>query len=210
MKEPRRFGGGLFVLSLAPFLYVAGGLASDIVRRTRVLGSNPIQEAEHQLGEWALRFLVLTLLVTPLRRTLGWNWLAKHRRTLGLFAFGYALSHWLVYVLIDRQLDLQEILTDVSKRPYILLGTAALLLMLPLALTSTARMIARLGGRRWNLLHRLVYPAAVAGTAHFWLSKKSDVREPMVFATVFALLFLWRLWKARGNAAPPRHADPAA
>lgn len=200
MREPRRFGALLFIASLAPFLYVAGGLGSDILRRTRILGSNPIQSAEHQLGEWALRFLVLTLLVTPLRRTFGWNWLARHRRTLGLFAFAYALAHWTVYVLIDRQLDVQEIMTDVAKRPYILLGTASLLMMLPLALTSTARMIARLGGRRWNVLHRLVHPAAVAGTAHFWLSKKSDVSEPMVFAMAFGLLFAWRLWKARANA----------
>ena len=200
-REPRRFGALLFIASLLPFLYVAGSLASDLVRRTRFLGSNPIQSAEHQLGEWTLRFLVLTLMVTPLRKMLGWNWLAKHRRTLGLFAFTYGVSHWLVYILLDRQLDVQEVITDVIKRPYILIGSFALLLMLPLAVTSTSKMIARLGGKRWNRLHRLVYVASIAGVVHFWMSVKSDVRDPLMFAVVFGALFAWRLWQARAAAS---------
>ena len=104
-----------------------------------------------------------------------WNWLARHRRTLGLFAFAYGVMHWLVYILLDIQLDMDEMVTDVIKRPYILIGSLGLLLMLPLAITSTKKMIARLGGKRWNRLHKLVYAAAVAGVIHFWMSVKADI-----------------------------------
>lgn len=195
MREPRRFGLILILLSLAPAAYAIYGLASDILRGTRVFGSNPVKEGEHFLGEWTLRFLVMTLLVTPLRQTFKWNWLARHRRTLGLFAFSYGVMHWLVYILLDIQLDVQEMLTDIVKRPYILVGSLALLLMTPLALTSTKKMIARLGGRRWNNLHKLIYVSAVLGVIHFWMSVKADIQRPLLFATIFAALFSYRLWK---------------
>jgi sulfoxide reductase heme-binding subunit YedZ len=201
LKEPRRFGTFLLVASLLPAAWAIYGLASDITRGTRVFGSNPIKEGEHFLGEWTLRFLVLTLSVTPLRQILKWNWLAKHRRTLGLLAFSYGVLHWLVYILLDIQLDFDEMVTDIIKRPYILVGSFGLLCMLPLALTSTKKMIARLGGKRWNLLHKLVYVAAVAGVVHFWMSVKSDIREPLVFAVLFALLFAYRIWKWRARTA---------
>jgi methionine sulfoxide reductase heme-binding subunit len=196
-REPRGFGAAVLIASALPALYAAFGLISDITRRTRYFGSNPVKEAEHFLGEWALRFLVLTLLITPLRQILKWNWLAKHRRTLGLYAFTYAMLHWLVYALLDIQLDVQELITDITKRPFILVGSFALLLMLPLAVTSTTKMIARLGGRRWNLLHKLVYVAAILGVVHFWMSVKSDVRDPLMFAAIFAALFAYRVWKWR-------------
>jgi sulfoxide reductase heme-binding subunit YedZ len=202
LKEPRRFGIFLLVASLLPAAWAIYGLASDITRGTRVFGSNPIKEGEHFLGEWTLRFLVLTLSVTPLRQILKWNWLAKHRRTLGLLAFSYGVLHWLVYILLDIQLDMGEMVTDILKRPYILIGSFGLLCMLPLALTSTKKMIARLGGRRWDRLHRLVYVAAVAGVVHFWMSVKSDIREPLLFAVVFAILFAYRIWKWRARATP--------
>ena len=203
MREPPHFGKALIALSVLPASFVAYGLGSDILRGTRILGSNPVKEGEHLLGEWTLRFLVLTLAVTPLRQVLHWNWLAKHRRSLGLFAFAYGTMHWLAYVLLDVQLDWDEILTDVSKRPFILVGSLSLMLMLPLALTSTSGMIARLGGRNWNRLHRLVYASAVLGVIHFWMSVKSDIREPLVFAIVFAALFVYRIvrWRSRASAA---------
>ena len=207
MKEPRRFGTFLLVASLLPAAWAIYGLASDITRGTRVFGSNPIKEGEHFLGEWTLRFLVLTLSVTPLRQILKWNWLAKHRRTLGLLAFSYGVLHWLVYILLDIQLDMGEMVTDILKRPYILIGSFGLLCMLPLALTSTKKMIARLGGRRWDRLHRLVYVAAVAGVVHFWMSVKSDIREPLLFAVVFAILFAYRIWKWRARATPAPSAS---
>jgi sulfoxide reductase heme-binding subunit YedZ len=201
VKEPRAFGPLLFAASLLPLGYAIYGLASDIVRHTRILGSNPVKEGEHFLGDWTLRFLIAALAITPLRQVLKWNWLARHRRTLGLFAFAYGLAHWLVYILLDIQLDLEEMVTDISKRPYILIGSLALFLMLPLAVTSTKKMIARLGGRRWNKLHKLVYVSSVLGVIHFWMSVKADITRPVTFAAFFAVLFAYRIWKWRSQPA---------
>ncbi|MGE0451955.1 MAG: sulfite oxidase heme-binding subunit YedZ [Vicinamibacteria bacterium] len=196
-REPRGFGMALLCLACLPAAFATLALASDLLRRTRFLGSNPVKEAEHFLGEWTLRLLLATLCVTPLRQLLGWHWLARHRRTLGLLAFGYATLHWLVYALLDVQLDWAALLEDLTKRPYIMIGMGGLLLLLPLAVTSTQAMIRRLGGRRWSLLHRLVYPAAVLGVVHFWMAVKADIRSPLLFAAGFGLLFAWRLWRAR-------------
>ena len=201
LREPRHFGKALIVLSLLPAVVAIIAMASDIARGTRLFGSNPVKEGEHFLGEWTLRFLIFTLAVTPLRQIFKWNWLAKHRRTMGLFAFSYGVMHWLVYVLLDIQLDFQEMLTDIAKRPYILVGTFSLLLMLPLALTSTAKMIGRLGGRNWNRLHKAVYASAVLGVIHFWMSVKSDIEDPLIFAAIFAALFAYRIWKWRTSRA---------
>jgi sulfoxide reductase heme-binding subunit YedZ len=211
LKEPPGFGPFLIVASLLPAAWAIFGLASDILRRTRYFGSNPVKEGEHFLGEWTLRFLVLTLTVTPLRQIFGWNWLARHRRTFGLFAFSYGLLHWLVYILLDIQLDVDELVTDVIKRPYILVGSLGLLLMLPLAITSTRKMIVRLGGKRWNRLHKLVYLSAVLGVIHFWMSVKADIGDPLIFAVIFAILFAYRIWKwrERAGAAAADAARPA-
>jgi len=193
LREPRFFGAILLVLACLPAAFAVYALLSDFLRHTRLLGSNPIKEAEHFLGDWTLRFLAATLSVTPLRRLLGWHWLARHRRTLGLFAFAYATLHWLTYALLDVQLDWGELGRDLAKRPYIMIGMAALALLLPLALTSTKGMIRRLGGRRWNLLHRLVYVVPVLGVVHFWMSVKADISRPLLYATVFAVLLGYRL-----------------
>ena len=198
VREPRFFGRALIVLACLPAAFVAVGLVSDFVWRTRVFGSNPIKEAEHFLGLWTLRFLVATLCVTPLRQSLGWHWLARHRRTLGLLAFAYAVLHWLTYALLDVQLDWAELASDLAKRPYIMIGMAALALLLPLAVTSTQGMIRRLGGRRWSLLHRLVYVVAILGVVHFWMSVKADIREPLAYGVIFGLLFAYRLWRRLG------------
>ena len=208
-KEPKGFGVLLFLASLLPAAFAIIGLASDILGSTRILGSNPIKEGEHFVGEWTLRFLVLTLAVTPLRQIFRWNWLARHRRTLGLFAFSYGVLHWLIYILLDIQLDFKEMVTDISKRPYILIGSLGLLLMVPLALTSTKGMIARMGGKRWNRLHRLVYASAVLGVIHFWMSVKADIQDPLIFASIFAALFAFRIWKWKTSTPRPA-ANPTA
>ncbi|MBI3568251.1 MAG: sulfoxide reductase heme-binding subunit YedZ [Gemmatimonadetes bacterium] len=176
-------------------------MGSDILRDTRFFGSNPIKHGEHFLGDWTLRFLLLTLAVTPVRQLTGWNWLAKHRRTLGLFAFAYVMLHWLTYALLDVQLDWGDLTKDLAKRPYIMIGMAGLVCMMPLALTSTKGMIRRLGGARWNRLHRLAYVVPVLGTIHFWMSVKKDVTEPLLYALGFAVLFAWRLARRSRRAA---------
>ena len=196
----------LFVACCLPAAYVVGAMSSDLLRGTRFLNSNPIKEGEHFLGEWTLRFLVLTLMVRPLRELLGWGWLGKYRRTLGLFAFTYLMLHWLTYALLDVQLDWADLKKDLAARPYIMIGMAALLMMLPLALTSSAAAIRRLGGLRWRRLHRLVYVVPVLGVIHFWMAVKADLSGPLSYALVFALLFAYRIakwWQRRAAAAMP-------
>ena len=210
-RQPRGFGVALIIAALVPASLIAAALVSDLLFGSRHLGSDPIKEGEHLFGNWTLRLLVATLSITPLRRLTGWNWLAKHRRTLGLFAFAYVCLHLLTWALLDMQLIIDdvvgwdEVLTDIFKRPFITIGMLAFLLMIPLALTSTRQMIARLG-RRWRLLHRLVYVSAVLGVIHFWMSVKRDITEPLVFALIFAVLLGWRLRAARRSRA----AVPAA
>ena len=202
MREPRGFTPALILASLIPLGWAIYGLGSDILRGTRVFGSNPVKEGEHFLGEWTLRFLVLTLMVTPLRQMSGWNWLARHRRTLGLFAFAYGVAHWLVYILLDIQLDFQEMVTDVLKRPYILVGSLALLLMAPLALTSTKKMMARLGGRNWDPPHKRGGVSGLPGGVPPRRSGKAGICGTPVFAGIFAVLFAWRLWRMAKGGRP--------
>ena len=201
LREPRWFPALLIVASCVPAVVALGAMGSDILTGTRWFGSNPVKEGEHFLGEWTLRFLMATLAVTPLRGMLGWNWLAKHRRTMGLFTFGYVMLHWLTYALLDVQLDWGDLLKDLMKRPYIMFGMGGLLLMVPLAVTSTRNSIRWLGGKRWNRLHQLVYVIPVLGVIHFWLSVKKDIEDPLLFASIFAALGLWRLWKWRRRPA---------
>jgi sulfoxide reductase heme-binding subunit YedZ len=159
---------------------------------TGELGANPIEAITHQTGLWALIFPLLGLAITPLRRISGRLWLIRYRRMLGLFAFFYAFLHLATYVWLDQFFNLHAMLKDVAKRPFITVGTAAFLLLVPLALTSTQGAIRRLG-RRWGQLHRLVYVSAAAGVIHFaWLVKR-DLREPLIYATVLALLLGYRL-----------------
>lgn len=156
------------------------------------LGVNPVEFVTRTTGVLALLFLVLTLLVTPLRKLAKWNWLAPHRRMLGLFAFFYATAHLLTYVVFDRAFDVASIPADVWKRPFIALGMVAFLLMVPLAATSNNAMIKRLGGRTWTRLHRLTYVCAIAGAAHYWLIVKSDITYPAVFASIIVILLGYR------------------
>jgi methionine sulfoxide reductase heme-binding subunit len=156
------------------------------------LGVNPIETITHFTGDWALIFLLVTLSVTPLRKISGWNGLIKFRRMLGLFAFFYALLHFSTYIVLDHFFDFQRITKDIVKRPYVTIGFIGFVLMIPLAITSTAAMVRRLG-KRWQKLHRLVYISAIAGVIHFYWLVKADIRRPLQYATVLALLLGFRL-----------------
>jgi sulfoxide reductase heme-binding subunit YedZ len=171
------------------------------------LGANPVETITHVTGEWALRFLVGTLAVTPLRRIFSWRFLAPYRRSLGLLCFFYALLHFSTYLILDLGLDPSILLEDVLERPYVTAGFTAFVLLVPLAATSTRGMARRLG-RHWKTLHRLVYLAGVCAVVHFLWLVKADLREPLVYASVVGLLLALRLgwWlrssRRRGGLAP--------
>lgn len=168
------------------------------------LGANPVEFVTRATGVLTLVFLILTLLVTPLRKVYGWNWLLKQRRLLGLYAFFYGLAHLLTYLAYDRDWQLGTVVGDVYKRPFIAIGMFSFLLMVPLAVTSTNAMIKKLGGPRWAQLHRLTYYITIGGVLHYWIIVKSDVTYPFFFAVVLALLLGYRvvmsMKKARGAA----------
>jgi sulfoxide reductase heme-binding subunit YedZ len=200
IKPPRGLRWVVIGLSLLPAAWLAWGLWSDITRGTRVLGANPIERLEHTLGEWNIRFLVLTLAVTPVMRTTGWGWLIRYRRIFGLLAFFYISLHLSVYFVLDVELSFGRMVEDVAERLYITIGMAAFLMLVPLALTSTKGWIKRLGNRRWNALHWLIFPAVVLGLVHYYMAVKRDIREPLAYGLVFALLFWYRLRKRTGEA----------
>ena len=170
------------------------------------LSVNPIEDITHRTGEWTLYLLMTTLAVTPLRRWTGWNGLIRFRRTIGLLAFGYACLHFLTWAVLDQGLFLQgdvvKYLTkDIVKRPYITVGFTAFVLLLPLALTSTKGWVRRLGGKRWNALHRVIYVAGALGVLHFlWLVKGEQLR-PVYFALLLIMLLVARLVAARRQSA---------
>jgi len=172
------------------------------------LGANPIEEIQDTLGVWGLRMLLATLAVTPLREILGWSRLLAFRRMLGLFAFFYITMHFLWYLLVDQGLDWRLWVEDIAKRPFITVGFSALLLLIPLAVTSTKRAMRRLG-RRWQKLHRLVYPAAILGCTHFYWQVKADIREPLVYFLVLAALLGWRVYRFRQRASGRRAEQDA-
>jgi sulfoxide reductase heme-binding subunit YedZ len=181
----------LFVAALLPLAWLVWGAFAD------ALGANPAEALIRSTGDWTLRFLCLTLAVTPLRQWTGWHALARLRRMLGLFTFFYAVLHFLCFAWLDMGLDLQAIVRDIPKRPFILVGTAALLLMVPLAATSFNAAIRWLGCKRWQALHRAVYATALLAILHFfWMrAGKNDFAEVAVYAAVLAALLGWRLWR---------------
>ena len=175
------------------------------------LGANPIEALEHGFGDWTLRFLLVTLAITPARKLLHVPALIKFRRMLGLFAFFYGCLHFTTYLWLDKFFNLHEILKDVAKRKYITVGFTAFVLLVPLAATSTAGWIRRLGGKRWQALHRLIYVSAILGVIHYLWLVKADIREPLVYGAVLAVLLAYRAtgWiqprvKKRGPVAPAR------
>ena len=166
---------------------------------TNGLGANPVEFIQLTTGRWTLRFLVFTLSITPFRKVLNLPDLIRFRRMLGLFAFSYLCIHFLTYLVLDQSLDFRAIAKDVAKRPFITVGFLGFLLLLPMAITSTAGWIRRLGGRRWQMLHRGIYFAAVCGVIHYYWKVKSDVRLPVFYGVLVAILLLWRLgdWFSR-------------
>lgn len=157
------------------------------------LGANPVEFVTRATGVLTLIFLVITLAVTPLRKIWGWNWLLKQRRLLGLYAFFYGVAHLLTYLAFDRDWQWHTVVSDVLKRPFIAIGMFAFALMIPLAVTSTNAMIQKLGGKRWGQLHRLTYLIAIGGVVHYYMIEKSDVRYPVAFGVVVAVLLGYRL-----------------
>jgi methionine sulfoxide reductase heme-binding subunit len=181
----------VFVAALAPLVVLAArGFRQE-------LGANPIEFITHATGDWTLRFLIFTLAITPLRKILGLPELIRYRRMIGLFAFFYGCLHLVTYVWLDKFFDVGDIWKDVWKRPFITAGMFSIFLMIPLAVTSTAGWIRRLGGRRWQLLHRVVYVSAAAGVVHYYWLVKSDVRLPVVYGAITGMLLLWRVISAR-------------
>jgi sulfoxide reductase heme-binding subunit YedZ len=185
----------LFLLSSLPFLYLG-------VKTFRgELTANPVEFLQHQTGDWTLRFLIFTLCITPLRKLLNLPELIRFRRMLGLFAFFYVCLHFLTYLGPDQSFHFAGMLQDVAKRPFITVGFAAFVLLIPLAFTSTAGWIRRLGGKRWRALHRSIYGCAVLGVVHYYWLVKSDVRKPLFYGVVVGILLLWRLisWMRKRN-----------
>lgn len=192
----------VFILCLLPAIDLARGWQID------ALGANPVEAITRASGEWALRLLLLTLAVTPLRRFSGLHWLLRLRRMLGLFAFAYALGHFAIYLWLDQFFDWNAIALDILDRPFITVGFAAFVLLIPLAATSNGYAIRRLGGRRWQALHRSVYAIAIFAVLHFWWLVKADVSRPLLYAAILAVLLGLRGWwreleRRRQLSAPP-------
>ena len=202
MKSLVRFKAALFVLCLAPFARLVFFAYTDR------LGANPIEFVIRSLGTWTLTLLLITLSITPLRRLTGWNSLIRVRRMLGLFAFFYAGLHFLTYAGVDQSFDLSAILADVVKRPYITVGFTCLVLLIPLAVTSTNAMQRWLGGRRWQLLHRLVYLIAAGGVLHYFQLVKKDITQPALYGLVLSLLLGARLWWRWQSARAAANRQP--
>jgi sulfoxide reductase heme-binding subunit YedZ len=202
-KQLTAIKAAVFLLALVPLARIAL-LAGDT--------ANPLEFITHGTGDWTLYLLCITLTVTPVRRLTGLNWLLKLRRMLGLFAFFYATLHFVTFVWFDHFFDVHEIWKDVLKRPFITVGFAAFVMLIPLAATSTNAMVRRLGGKRWQALHRLVYIIAPLGVLHYWWMKaaKNNIGKPMLFAVVVALLLLVRLYWSRFKTQPARTADASA
>jgi len=186
----------LFVVCLLPMASYVYGIVTDS------LGANPIEAVTRGMGDWALRLLLITLAVTPLRRFTGLTWLVRMRRMLGLFAFFYATLHMLTYVWLDQFFDWGFILKDIIKRPFITVGFLGFILLIPLAVTSTNAMMKRLG-RNWSRLHKAVYAIAILAVLHFWWMVKADIREPAIYAVILAVLLGSRL-VSRTQSAPLR------
>ena len=157
------------------------------------LGANPIEVITHATGDWTLRLLLVTLAITPLRKLTGQPWLIRFRRVIGLFAFFYGILHFLTYIWLDKFFDLHEMVADIAKRRFITVGFTGFVLLIPLAITSTSGWIRRLGGKRWQVLHRLIYLSAIAGVIHYLWLVKADIRKPLEYAAVLVLLLGYRL-----------------
>ena len=180
----------LFTVCLVPFIALVIGAVNN------TLGTNPVETMTHETGEWTLRFLLLTLMITPLRRLSGKSWLIKLRRMLGLYAFFYACLHFITYIWFDQYFDWMEVVRDIPKRPFITVGFTAFVLLIPLAVTSNNKMI-RLLKKNWVKLHKLVYVIAVLGVLHFLWLVKADTLEPLIYASILLILLGYRAYYQR-------------
>ena len=187
----------IFLTCLAPFAWLLwnffGAHPSDMSTWGWGLGANPVEKITHVTGDWTLRFLLVTLSITPLRQLLRFPALIRFRRMFGLFAFFYASLHFTTYILVDKFFNVHEILRDVAMRKFITIGFTGFLLLVPLAVTSTAGWIRRLGGKRWRTLHRLVYVGAVAGVIHYLWLVKADIQKPLQYGLILTALLLYRV-----------------
>jgi len=182
----------VFLLCLAPLAHLSWGFFND------ELGANPVEAITHGTGDWALRWLLVSLAITPLRKLSGVNWLIRTRRMLGLYAFFYALLHFMTYLWLDQFFDWSSIARDILKRPFITAGFAAFVLLTPLAASSFNAAIRALGGTRWQALHRSVYAIAIISVVHYWWLVKRDITQPLIYALVLALLLAMRAaWRER-------------
>lgn len=191
-KQVSWLKGAVFIAALAPLLRMAYLTLTDQL-------VDPLEFITRGTGDWTLYFLCFTLAVTPLRRLSGWNWLVRMRRMLGLYTFFYGLLHFITFLWFDHFFDLAEMWRDVLKRPFITVGFIAFVLLIPLAATSTNGMIKRLGGKRWQWLHRLIYVIAPLAVLHFWWMKagKHNFTQPIIFGAILGALLLTRLWSVR-------------
>lgn len=187
---------GIFLVSLLPLLLVVG----DLYGVTGTLGANPVEEIQDRFGNWGLRFLLITLAITPARQLTGWQWLIRLRRMLGLFAFFYVLMHFLAWLLLDQRLLLGAIAEDIVKRPFITIGFAAFLILIALALTSPIAVRRRMG-RNWQKLHNWIYIAAILAVWHYWWQVKLDASDPAIYAGILLLLLGYRIWYRRARAS---------
>lgn len=204
--RPRRFPwdkAGVFVVALLPAAWIAWAFFTDR------LGANPIRELEIETGLWTLRFLAITLAITPVRRAFGWNGIAKYRRMLGLFTFFYATVHLSMWSFVDWFFAWGDMWQEIVKHKYILIGMLTWLIMVPLAITSTKGWVRRLG-KRWVKLHRLVYVAAITGTIHYLWAVKKNTFFPVVYLALFALLLVYRVIDARRKRSGARFRSPTA
>jgi len=186
----------VFVVCLVPAALVVG----DTFQITGALGANPIEEIQDRFGNWGLRFILITLTVTPLRQISGWNWLVRFRRMLGLFAFFYVLLHFLTWLFLDQELLLSAISEDIFERPFITIGFTAFLILIAMTATSTNGMRRRMG-RRWQKLHYGVYVAGFLGVWHYWWQVKLDASDPAIYAALLATLLGYRLWRRKRKLA---------
>lgn len=189
MKYFPQLKATLFLVSLIPFARLIWHAYSN------QLGANPIEFITRSLGTWTLVFLMITLSITPFRNLSGWSWLLKLRRMFGLFAFFYVFLHFITYIWLDQFFDLNAMYKDVIKRPFITIGFAAFIMLIPLAATSTNAMIKRLGAKRWQLLHKLVYVIAIFAVLHYWWLVKKDITQPAIYAGVLTVLLGYRVTK---------------
>ena len=197
-KHRKVVKGFLFLLCLAPLAWLLTAAATDN------LSANPVKDITEETGVWTLRFLLITLCITPIRKLTSWNEIIKYRRMLGLFAFFYGFLHFITYAWLDQFFSLADIVQDVYKRPFITAGFTGFVVMIPLAITSTKKWIGRLGGKQWQLLHRLTYASAIAGVVHYLWLVKADTQRPLTYGALLSILLGFRLFTSLSDRVPAK------